>query len=943
MDHISIHSDFKTEFRPDPRKVSKFTIIVASLIVLFIIVTGVLNPVITYQWFIHDVRHPEVFTRRYEVESALFFFSFIATFIVFWFNFLQAVKLGSAFVVNADSRGVAVVAGLLNFVRNGGRGASRIISAVVALMFAGGFGANWNEYLLSSHAQSFGMKDPLFGLDLGFFLFKLPWLRAVTGYAFGVALFTTIVTIGIYVGLQALASLAKIEFSRPKIRQHLSMLIGFTLLVLAARLWLNRYDLVLADGEQFTGAGYTAVRQLVIQQIVAGLVAALALVTIVGGWVGQPFKLLLGGGVATVLFSIIGTGIYPAVIQRIYVEPNKIAAESPYAERAITMTRFGFGLDKIRMRDFSVQDRPSDADLAASRSTLDNMRLWDPTVLQTAMEQTQGLKGFYRFHDVDVDRYVINGREQTVMISPRDIYLPGLGGNANSWLYTKLTYTHGYGAVMAPVNTSTPMGLPDYLVRDMPVTSIPEIKIDRPQIYFSKFSDSNQDASDDYVLVHTNVEEFDYPSEDGDKHSRWEGDRGIPVSGLWDRIMFSAALGDGNLLVSSNIVGSTRLLMHRDIVDRASLLYPFLQFDSDPYLVALNGKLIWILDGYTASDKLPYSNHVAWRDGLVNYMRNPVKVTVDAYTGDVDAYAIDPNEPILKCWREVFPKLIKDASQMPAGLDAHLRYPEDMFTIQAYQLTQFHVTDPTTFLTNGDAWDMPFNRGTSGDKEPLRAYNVEIRLPDEPKDGFMLILPFTPRQKDNMSGWLAAHCDPGEYGKLVLYRFTKGSLVPGPAQMETFFNQDESVSYINRTFNNNQNKVLVGNLLVIPIGQSVMYAEPLFFQSTTTGIQAPPELKKVILAFNGKIVVGDSYSEALQKLIGSQPAKSAMAPPASANASTAPAAAVRAPSADEAALAKEVLGQMDQADQALRSGDFAKYGELQKKIKARLQQITAEK
>lgn len=935
MDNISMRGDFNGNFKVIEGKKSSRIGCFSFIVVLLVILIGAIkDPAITYQWFLHDVRHPEVFTKRYQVESGLFFSAFVLTLALLWFNLLEAVKLSSGFVTNADSRGVAVVAALLNFFRESGRGATRVVAGILAIILAGGFGANWNNYLLASHAQTFGQKDPLFGLDLGFFMFKLPWYKDLANYAFGTLLFTVVLTVGVYVGLQALASLAKIELSKPKIRQHISVLVGATIIVMAIRLGLNCFEFGLVDGEQFTGAGYAAVRELAVQEFVVGLVALLGVVVIIGGWAGQPFKLLAYGGGLTLVVSIIGTGIYPAIMQRVSAL-NKIAAETPYAARAIKFTRLGFSLDDIKVKDFAVTDNPAPTDIAAAKTTFDNMRLWDPGILRSALDQTQGFRPYYSFNDVDVDRYMIGGRQQMVMVSSRDMLLSGLQPSAATWLNTKLYYTHGYGVAMVPVNTATAMGDPDYLIKDMPVTATTEIPVKRPQIYFSNFQGN---GGDEYSLVHTKIEEFDYPSTDGDKTSRWEGDRGIPVGGLWERLIFSIAFGDGNLLFSGNITSETKLLMHKDVLDRAQLLYPFLDFDPDPYLVVLDGKFVWILDGYTSSDKMPYSEHQSFGGKAVNYIRNPVKAVVDAYTGDIDAYAIDPNEPILKCWREVFPTLIKDKSAMPKGLEAHLRYPESMFMMQSAALTQYHVTEPTTFLTNGDAWDLPLNRGSNGEKAPLAAYNVQMRLPDEPKEGFMLIMPFTPRQKQNMSGWLAAHCDPADYGKLILYKFTKGSLVPGPEQMETAFNQDAAVGLVNRNFNNDQNQVMVGNLLVIPIGSSMMYAEPLFFKSRTAGLQARPELKKVILAFNGRIVIGENYADALQKLIGTQ----STAPTTTTAVPTKGAPAPKTITASEAALAKEALDLMDQADQALRGGDFAKYGEIQKKLKGRLQQIVGQ-
>ncbi|MBI3722156.1 MAG: UPF0182 family protein, partial [Fimbriimonas ginsengisoli] len=415
---------------------------------------------------------------------------------------------------------------------------------------------------------------------------------------------------------------------------------------------------------------------------------------------------------------------------------------------------------------------------------------------------------------------------------------------------------------------------PTFMTRDIPVRTIPELAIDRPQIYFSDFRGLRGEPEDEYALVDTDVKEFDYPTEEGSNTHRWAGLGGIPVGTPWLRLLYSAALKDGNLLISGNITSRSRLLMHRGVLDRAQLLYPFLKFDPDPYIVILGGKLVWVLDGYTMTDMIPYS-HIEEGAERLNYARNPAKVTIDAYTGEPHAYAIQPDEPILAAYRSIYPGLVSDASELPAGLEAHFRYPEQLLMLQARQLTQYHVTDPGAFLANNDAWDLPLNRGMSGNMEPLEAYYVQMRLPDEPREGFMLILPFTPRQRNNMNGWLAAHCDPGDYGKLVLYRFTKGTNVPGPAQMESNFSQNAEIANINRQLTNDQSQIIVGNLLVVPIGQSVMYVEPMFLASRTVGIAPIPQLKKVILALKDKVVVGESYAEALAKLF---PAATAPAP-----------------------------------------------------------------
>jgi uncharacterized membrane protein (UPF0182 family) len=396
------------------------------------------------------------------------------------------------------------------------------------------------------------------------------------------------------------------------------------------------------------------------------------------------------------------------------------------------------------------------------------------------------------------------------------------------------------------------------------------------------------------------------------------------------RALFALRLADGNLLVSGNIDGNSRLLIRRGVLERATAVYPFLKFDADPYIVISEGRLRWILDAYTTTAMIPYSSRIGLGPSGINYIRNSVKVVVDAYTGEMDAYQFE-DEPIIRTWQKVYPGLIKSRAEFPKALEKNIRYPEDMLRIQATGLSEYHVTDPVAFLNNGDAWEIASERGLSGAQETMRPYYVLMVLPGEKKDEFLQILPFTPRTKPNMSGWLAAKCDPEDYGKLLLYRYTKGSLVNGPAQMEAIFNQDRIVADINRQFNNEQSQILVGNMLVVPIGSSVMYVEPLFLRSRTAGIQAIPELKKVILAFKNKVVVGDSYEEALQKLL-------AGGAPTIATKGDKPSTPEKPANAEDAA-AQEALRVFNAADQALKAGDFAKYGDLRKQLKVQLERL----
>jgi len=915
-----------------------------AILVLLTLISG-LAPYTEYLWYAHDVRHPEVLTLAYSSRGTLFTISFVLALCVLYFSLRMAFQQSLVYLERPTTVRQQMVNHVLGWVQERGLLVVKLVSPVIAFVSATSFSGEWQAWLLSGHATPFGKNDPLFGLDLGFFVFKLPWYSAVTGFLFGLALTTTIFTVGVYVGMQMLAALARIELSRPQIRMHISILVAAVCFTLAAQLWFKNYELVTVANAQFTGAGYATMSQLSAQKILSVLLVLVGLGTLFTVRSKIPYRVPIGGAVLVGAVYLVGVLVVPAAIQRVVVEPDKINKEAPFAARAIDMTRFAYDLGRIEVKDFNVEDTPTLDEVADSQTTLDNMRLWSPDILQVSFEASQGFRSFYTFNDVDLDRYQVGGKQTMVMLSPRDIFPDGLNTTAKSWVNTRLQYTHGFGLVVSPVNQATESGQSTFLVRDIPPVTTPDFKIDEPRIYFSDFRNEQSD-DESYALVDTKVDEFDYLVEDKEVTHRWKGGRGIPVGGFFSKLAFAIVLGDGNLLVSGNITGDTKLLMHRSVLARASKLYPFLKFDDDPYVVLYNGRLVWILDGYTTTDRMPYSDLISEGDAAINYIRNSVKVTIDAYTGETTAYAIEGDEPILKAYREIYPGLVKDFTEFPKGLDAHLRYPEDMLRLQSIALRQYHVQDTTSFLNNGDVWDIPFQKGLNGSKELMRPYYVQMRLPGEPKDGFMQILPFTPRQKGNMAGWLAALCDPGSYGRVILYKYTRGSLVPGPELMESKFNQDETISNLNKQLSNEQSQIRVGNLLVIPIGRSVMYVEPLFLQSRTTGLQAIPELRKVILALNNKIVVGDNYRQALTKLFGDEKGTRDLGAtgngqPVTGNqgqGTKGPA----TPGNVDSARVREALGLLDDADKALRNGDFAKYGELQKQAKAKLKALVGQ-
>jgi len=913
------------------RRAVRFGGFLISGLALLAFCLSVLKPYTEYLWFAHDARHPEVFRTAYGTRGWLFIGSFFVAWGILYGNLSRSLNQTLVYLDAPQSTGQALIANSMQWVQRSGKKVLWYGAPAFAFLTALGFSNEWDTFLRWQNAESFGVKDPMYGIDLGFYVFSLPWYHAAVNWLFSLFTLTTVLTLGVYVGLQSLASLAKIELSRPGFRWHVSILIGVTMILFGFQNLLKTYEAGLIDSGQFTGAGYAMAQAVVATRIFSVLAIIVGIVTIGAAKVGKPYGIPMAGGIGLAVFYGLGVMIYPEIVQKLMVDPNRLERESPYAARAIKMTRYAYRLDAIDMHDIAVEKEPAAADVKMAGSTFENMRLWDPKVLRQSLQRQQSIRPYYSFSDIDIDRYKVDGKQTMLMLGARDLELDGLDGSARNWTNERLRYTHGYGVTMSKVNAATEDGQPEFLARDVPQESSPDLKIDEPRLYFGDRRNPDRSLDDEYAVVNTSEPELDYQTPSSSQTHKWTGDRGIPVSGLLARLAFGITLGDGNLIVSGNVGGDSRLLIRRNIIARSTALFPFLRFDQDPYLVLLNGRLIWILDGYTTTDMIPYADRVVNERGAMNYIRNSVKVTVDAYTGETNGYAIEPDEPILRAYRKVYPGLVQDISAAPKGLDAHWRYPEDLFSIQCVRLTAYHVTDPVAFLSNSDAWDIAAERDLGGTKAPILPYYVEMRLPDEKEAQFMEILPFTPRGRQTMSGWIAAHCDPGEYGKLTMYRFTSGDPMPGPELMEGNFTSTPEISNINRQYNNEQSEIVVGNLVVVPIGHSLMYAESLFLRSKATGIEAAPRLFRVILGVSDRIVVGETYAEALEKLFG-QPSEAPAPTPGTA---ITPKTTV---SPDKAAI-RDALDTLRKADEALRKGEFAAYGELQKAVKKKLEAL----
>jgi uncharacterized protein len=776
---------------------------------------------------------------------------------------------------------------------------------------------HWLEYLLAQHPVTMGQADPLFGIDLSFYLFRLSFVWFLYHFVMLVliacllsALFLYFIEGGVWVTQRGPA------ISR-QARIHLLLLGALIFVAIAYRFRLAMYDLLYSPTGQVYGAGYTDVAAtLPVLRIllVLSLLAAAALVA-AGFRSGRgSFRPALWSVGLLVVVGVIGGEVYPAIIQSYIVKPNELDKERPYILRAIEFTRKAYALDRFESRNFSaVEDLTLNA-VRSNDATMRNVRLWDHNPLKTTFGQLQEIRTYYDFLRVDNDRYWINGTYRQVSLSPRELTASSLPNR--SWINEHLTYTHGFGLCMSPVNEITPDGLPVFFIKDIPpVSSIP-IRINRPEIYYGE-------QSNDYCFVDTKDKEFDYPSGSQDVYTTYQGTGGIEVGSVLRRLLFTVKFGELNVLLSSDIRSESRLMIYRQVIDRASRLTPFLRFDADPYLVITNdGAMVWILDAYTASEMYPYSEPTG---DLGNYIRNSVKVTVDAYDGRVHFYISDPTDPLIQAYARLFPGVFEPLEAMPEDLRSHVRYPIDFFSIQAAKYAAYHMLDPQVFYNREDLWRVAQSAGASSNSgQAMPPYYTVMKLAEVgTREEFILMVPFTPPRKDNMIAWMAARCDAPNYGKVQVFTFPKQKLIYGPQQIESRIDQDPTISQQLTLWGQGGSKVIRGTLLVIPVNNSVLYLEPLYLSAEAGG--ALPQLKRVIVAYSDNVVMESTLDGALSRIFGGTVSSSA--PTANAPGAAAPSPSAPPGAADLQALAHQANQHYERAQQLLRQGDWAGYGE----------------
>jgi len=727
------------------------------------------------------------------------------------------------------------------------------VLAMPALIVAGAMGTSWQEFLQFFNATDFGITDPVFGKDVSFYVFILPFLRTLQSFTWWTLIFTLLATAGIHFFDYAIGwSEEKVVFA-PHVKAHLSVIMGLIMLTLGAGYLLKGYILMFSPRGVVFGASYTDVHaQLPVYKFLAAVAIVAAVLFLVNiyfrGW--KLPVIAIGIIILTVVFA---GKIYPFIVQQYQVAPNELAKEEKYIEYNIDFTRKAFDLNPVKEQAFSAVDALTPADMQDNAATVSNIRLWEPHTLGQTYNQIQVIRPYYSFRDVDVDRYMVDGRLQQVMLSPRELKSGALSTAAQTWQNEHLVFTHGYGLAMSPVAQSTAEGLPQMIVKDIPPqSSYPELEITNPAIYYSE-------QPNKYVVVKSTIQEFDYPRGDDNVYTTYEGNGGVDISAFWHRLAFSWRFTSLKLLVSDAIDDDTRIMIHREIGDRMRNIAPFLAYDKDPYMVLVDGRLFWIQDAYTTTDNYPYSQPSS--EGF-NYTRNSVKIVLDAYNGDAVFYIVDESDPLIQTWSKIFPDLFTPGDQMPEELRSHVRYPEDLFRVQAEMYATYHMTDPRVFYNKEDLWSISRTQ-IDNRQVPMDPYYVIMRLPEQEQEEFMLMLPFSPNNRDNMIAWMTAKSDPGTYGERLVYKFPKDKLIYGPTQIQARFNQDPTISGKITLWSQSGSQVSYGNLLVIPVNDSLIYVEPLYLKAASGQI---PELKRVLVSYGGRVSMQNDLSGALQEI-----------------------------------------------------------------------------
>ena len=805
---------------------------------------------------------------------------------------------------------------------------SRPVAIVVGLFFGLGASALWDVVLLAVNQTAFGTTDPIFGRDIAFYVFTVPALSAVLGVLGSLAMISLLMTAAVYFVRGDIVLLPQRLRIEPSAGLHLAVLLAVMFMVWGLQLWfVDTANLLFSTTGPLVGASYTDIHAMLPALRIAAVTAFLGAIAIAVGGARRRVGLYAGVAVAAyLLVSVIGRFLVPTVIQKFVVAPTELTREEPYLAHHLSATRRAWGIDQVEERDLGGEENLTVESLRANAATIDNVRLWDREPLLRTFSQIQEIRTYYDFVSVDDDRYWIDGRYRQVLLAPRELNAASLP--TRTFINEHLTFTHGMGLTLSPVNQVTSEGLPVLFVKDLPPSTTGSLRVTRPQIYFGELTDQ-------FVFVNTKQKEFDYPSGDQNIYRTYDGTGGVRVGGLARRLILAAQFGQSKILLSGDIGPESRILYNRNIVERAQKAFPFLRLDRDPYMViAANGSLQWILDAYTTTGRYPYAFRAS--DGAT-YMRNSVKITIDAHDGTITPYLADPTDPLIQSWAKIFPGVFVPLDKMPADLRAHLRYPDDLFRAQTSRYVTYHMNTPATFYNREDEWQIPVV--TRNDQAVPFMRHIVMRLPDEKDAEFIYMAPFTPRGKDNMAAWMVARNDGDVYGKLRVYRFPRQSLVYGPRQIENRINQDTDIAQQVSLWDQRGSQVIRGDLLVIPINKALLYVQPMYLQSEGGQI---PELKRVVVAYQNQVIMRETLDAALSAMFGGAvDSRRPTVVAAAADSTGVPRVPTTAGVMDVATRATiaEAQRRYQAAMDAQRKGEWARYGEEIKQLGVLLERL----
>jgi len=870
-----------------------------------------LGPLTDWLWFA-DLGFLDVYRTRLLTQGMLFLSGGAVSVGFILGSVFLAGRLSRRAVENIEFPGSAAGRGMEPTFRLAVLGGGLFLALTSATTLAG----SWSEVLQFLRPTAFEARDPLFGRDISFFVFALPVYRMMQSWLLTMVALAGLVAVGVYgfriVLPQLPASLleggeeawtrvsVRLIVTRP-MRAHLFGLGALLFVLIAWGYRLSIFELVYSPRGASFGASYADVhaRLPVLWFLIAVAVAAAGALLISIRLSG--FRLPAAAGIVW-LVTTFGVGnIYPALVQRLVVQPQELERERPFIERTIRMTRQAYALDRIQETPIDVEEMVTQQEIAQNPGTIGNIRLWDPEPLLTTYNQIQSIRLYYDFVSVDVDRYTVDGRYRQVMLAARELAPERLPAQAQTWVNRRLQFTHGYGVAMSGVNEVTPEGLPTLFIQDVPPRG--KIRIDRPELYHSE-------RSTDYVVVRTRFPEFSYPRGDDNVYTTYEGTTGVSIGSRARRLLFAWRFRDANLVLSDAITRDSSILFYRNIRERVARVAPFLRLDNDPYVVVAGGRLFWILDAYTQTNRYPYSQ--PHREGF-NYVRNSVKAVVDAYHGTVTLYVAEPADPIIRTFGKIFPGLLRPMEELPAALRPHLRYPQDLFAAQAEMYRTFHMQDPRVFYNKEDVWILPEEIYIDRPRQ-MTPYYVITRMPGTLREEFVLILPYTPPGKQNMITWLAARSDGEHYGKLQAFRYPKDKLVFGPMQIEARLNQEPEISGQFTLWSQGGNRVIRGNMIVIPIGESNLYVEPIYLQAEQGRL---PEMKRVVLANGNRVVMEATVDAGLRSLFAAPaPSKPVTGRPTAPPGATPPPVA---PASDPAALVRALQERQGRIQEELRA------------------------